>query len=81
MPYVDEKLLARLVDKYGLERQTTNIAKSTLWGKVTKEYNKVHLAAISNQFRTFLGAKYKFYPELSRGEICVAYLKAPLRMV
>lgn len=41
MPYVDEKLLARLVDKYGLERQTTNLARSGLWGKVTKEYNQV----------------------------------------
>ena len=41
MAYVDEKLLTRLVDKYGLERQTTNLARSALWGKVTKEYNQV----------------------------------------
>ncbi len=41
MAYVDEKLLARLVDKLGLERQTTNLARSALWGKVTKEYNQV----------------------------------------
>lgn len=41
MPYVDEKLLARLVDKYGLERQKNNMGRSALWGKVTKEYNQI----------------------------------------
>ena len=78
MPYVDEKLLARLVDKYGLERQTTNIAKSTLWGKVTKEYNKVHLAAISFHCRTFLlevKTRYKSDKTLSNHQM-VWYLNA-----
>lgn len=41
MAYVDDKLLAKLVDKYGLERHTANLARSALWGKVTKDYNQV----------------------------------------
>jgi|APCry1669190288_1035285.scaffolds.fasta_scaffold871465_1 hypothetical protein len=43
MAYVDEKLLSKLVDKYGVERHTANLARSALWGKVTKEYNKVFI--------------------------------------
>jgi len=36
-----------LVDKYRVEQHTANLARSALWGKVTKGYNKVIILAMT----------------------------------
>ncbi len=41
MSFVDDRLLGKLVDKYGLEKEAMTSAKSKLWGKVTREYNQI----------------------------------------
>lgn len=41
MVYVDDGLLTKLVDKYGVEKVHGTANKSKLWGKVTKEYNSI----------------------------------------
>ena len=41
MSYVDESLLARIIDKLGVDSQVNNATKTRLWAKVTKEYNSI----------------------------------------
>lgn len=41
MPHVDEGLLCKLVDKYGIEPVAKGPQRAKLWAKVTKEYNSI----------------------------------------
>ena len=41
MSYVDESLLAKIIDKFGVDSQINNATKTRLWAKVTKEYNSI----------------------------------------
>lgn len=41
MVFIDDALLSKLVDKYGLEPENGTAAKSKLWAKVAREYNSI----------------------------------------
>lgn len=41
MSFIDESLLSRLVDKFGVDVEEVSANKSRLWQKVTKEYNGI----------------------------------------
>ena len=49
MPSVDEKLLAKLVSKYGVDKEPQQNARSRLWGRVCKEYNTITDNNVSRQ--------------------------------
>ena len=49
MPSVDEKLLAKLVSKYGVDKEPVQAARSRLWGRVVKEYNAITDNNVSRQ--------------------------------
>ena len=49
MPSVDEKLLAKLVSKYGVDKEPQQTARSRLWGRVVKEYNTITDNNVSRQ--------------------------------
>ena len=41
MSFVDESLLSKLVDKFGVDKEEKGPSKTRLWAKVTKEYNSI----------------------------------------
>ena len=41
MATIDENLLMKLVDKYGLDKEQVTKVRSRLWFKLTKEYNMI----------------------------------------
>ena len=41
MSFVDESLLSRLVDKFGVDTEEKGPNKTRLWAKITKEYNSI----------------------------------------
>ena len=49
MPSVDEKLLAKLVSKFGVDKEPQQTARSRLWGRVVKEYNTITDNNVSRQ--------------------------------
>ena len=49
MPSVDEKLLAKLVAKYGVDKEPVQAARSRLWGRIVKEYNAITDNNVSRQ--------------------------------
>ena len=49
MPSVDEKLLAKLVNKFGVDKEPQQTARSRLWGRVVKEYNTITDNNVSRQ--------------------------------
>ena len=49
MPSVDEKLLAKLVSKFGVDKEPQQTARSRLWGRIVKEYNTITDNNVSRQ--------------------------------
>ena len=41
MTFVDESLLAKLVDKYGVDKEQVQATKQRLWVKIKNEYNAI----------------------------------------
>ena len=49
MPSVDEKLLAKLVTKYGVDKEPVQAARSRLWSRIAKDYNAITDNNVSRQ--------------------------------
>ena len=49
MPSVDEKLLSKLVSKYGVDKEPQQTTRSRLWSRVVKDYNAITDNNVSRQ--------------------------------